>query len=256
MKTWKLAAGIAVTVCLVGWRLQVAVGNLDPQVYDEILQAAPHLVLWVKANLVAMGAGFLMVAGYAVLNEFEYAGKLNASYHDMKEHVEEELTSSVTRSVRSEYREFKESLDARKIDLDEAESNLLERQDALTQNERLVAEQAQTAKAQYDVMAPLRRSYEDEKSTLESYITVIREDSSDTLKILDKALKWVMLAMEDPEKFVSEAKADRVNAGWLERLQRKLQGIEIRIDGTEQESEQLHARVTQNELQQKRRVPL
>ena len=75
MKTWKLAAGIAVTVCLVGWRLWVAVGDLDPQIYDAIMQNAPNLTLWVKASLIVMGGGFLIVAGYAVLNEFEYAEK-------------------------------------------------------------------------------------------------------------------------------------------------------------------------------------
>lgn len=64
MKTLKLAAWIIVGVLLVGWRLWVVAGNLDPQIYDEILQDTPNLMLWVKVSTVVMGVGFLIAARF------------------------------------------------------------------------------------------------------------------------------------------------------------------------------------------------
>jgi hypothetical protein len=103
---------------------------------------------------------------------------------------------------------------------------------------------------------PLRRSYEDGRATLDSLIEVTRDDQADALKILNTALAWVKAAMDDPQEFVSDTKAEKVNSGWMERLEKKLNGIEVRVAGTVHEAEQIHEAVTQKELSQKRRVPL
>jgi hypothetical protein len=252
MKTLKLSAGIIVLFLLAGWRLRAAIGDLDPQIYDWICQYAPQLVMWVKVDLVVMGVGFVIVAAYAAMNEMELAREISRSYSDMKEHFETELTSSITRSVRAECREMKESLDARNLELEQAESDVQDRQEALACRERLVANREDAAKTLYEGIVPLKRSYEDEKGVLESYVAVTKEDSEETLKILDKVLSWVQLAMGDPQNFISAVKADRVNIGWVERLQRKLQSIDERAEATKHETEQIQERVAGSERRQSR----
>lgn len=256
MKTWKLAAGIVVVTCLVGWRLHAAVGNLDPQVYGEILQAAPRLALWVRASFVVMVVGFLIVAGYAIKNESDADADRQEKWTDMRQHVEKELMASITRSVRSSMREREEELDEWQGKLETVDKELNERYQIVAAREQAVeARGREVDEAKAEVM-PLCYAYEDGRATLDSLIEVARDDQADTIKILTTGLAWVKLAVEDPEKFIMEAKAERVNSGWIERLQRKLEDIEVRVDGTEQEAEQLHERVATQERQRRKEVAL
>lgn len=256
MKTLKLALGTAVIVFLVGWRVRVAVGNLDTQLYVSVVQDVPNLVFWVKASFVAMVAGFLIIVGYAIKNELDAEADRQKQWTDMRQHVTQELTASITRSVKSYLREREEGLDDWQGKLETVDKELQERYQIVTAREQVVEARVREVDAAKAEVMPLRYGYEDGRATLDSLIEVTREDHADTLKLLDKALKWVMMATEDPEKFVAEAKAERVNAGWLERLQRKLQNIETRIDGTKEEAEQLQEAVATKERKQRKEVML
>lgn len=256
MKTLKLAVGTAVIVFLVGWRVRVAVGNLDPQLYVSVVQDVPNLVFWVKASLVAIVVGFLIIVGYAIKNELDAESDRQKQWTDMRQHVTQELTASITRSVKSYLREREEGLDDWQGKLETVDKELQERYQIVMAREQVIearVREVDTAKAE---VMPLRYGYEDGRATLDSLIEVTRADHADTLKVLDKALKWVMMATEDPEKFISEAKADRVNTGWLERLQRKLQNIEVRAEGTKQAVEQIYEAVSITERQQRKEVKL
>ena len=83
-----------------------------------------------------------------------------------------------------------------------------------------------------------------------------KEDNGDTLKVLDKVLTWATVASTDPQKFLSEVKAEHVNTGWIERLQRKLQSIGERSDGTTHEVGQIQQRVVSIEKKRRAEVKL
>lgn len=256
MKTLKLAAGITVLALLIGWRLYAAVSDIDPPLYESIVQAAPSLVLWVKVILVAMGAGFLVVAGYAIRNELEHAEKQEKSYHDMKQHVEKEITASVTRSVRSSFREREEELDGWQGKLEAVDKELRERDEIISMRGQNLEARRREVEADRAEVIPVRRGYEDARVQLGSLIEVTKADQAETLKILRKALQWVTLALEEPEKLIEDAKAERINCGWLEKYEKRLNGMEIRIAGTEREAEQIHEAVTITEQQPRKAVNL
>ncbi len=251
MKTWKLAAGIAVTACFVGWRLWVAVGDIEPQLYASIAQTAPDLVLWIKVSLTVMGAGFLIVAGCAIRNEIEAEADRQERWADMRQTVENELTDSITCTVKSSLREREEELETWQGNLQIVDKELQERNKIILMREQAVEARRNEIETVGAEVLPLRRSYEDGRATLDSLIDVTKDDQADALKILSTALAWVKAAMDDPEKFISDTKAERVNSGWIGRLEKKLQGIEDRVAGTGHEAEQLYAAVA---IQEKRKA--
>lgn len=61
-------------------------------------------------------------------------------------------------------------------------------------------------------IAPLRGEYEDGRAVLDSLIEVVRDDHTETLKILNTGLGWVKLALQDPEKFIADTKSGRIKA--------------------------------------------
>ena len=246
MTTLKFAAGIAAAVCLIGWRLVMAVGDVDPILYVSLVQTVPNLVIWVKICLVALVIGYLVIVGNAVLNEMDAAADRQKRWTDMRQHVEKELTVSVTRSVRASYREREERLDVLQGKLELVDREQQERTHTISIREQdLEARSREVDTARAEVI-PLRRQFEESSATLDSIIQVTREDQTEILKILTKAHKWVKMAIEDPEKFVSESKAGRVNSGWLERLSRKLHAIEIRVEGTKQETAVITAKLAES----------
>lgn len=256
MKTWKLTAGTAGAFGFVGWCIWQAVGDIDPQLYASIVQAAPDLVLWVKVGLTVMGGGFLIVAGCAIRNEIEAEADTQKRWADIRQTVEKELTASITRSVKSSFRDREEELESWQCNLQTVDKELQERNNIILLHEQAVEARRHEIETAGAEVLPLRRSYEDGRATLDSLIEVTRDDQADALKILNTALAWVKAAMDDPQEFVSDTKAEKVNSGWMERLEKKLNGIEVRVAGTVHEAEQIHEAVTQKELSQKRRVPL
>jgi hypothetical protein len=205
---------------------------LDQELYLQIKAAAPELILWNAVALAVMTVGYLVVAGNAVLNEIEAEADRQKRWHEIRDHVQQELTGSVTRSVKASFREREEKFAEWQEKLQAAEEELSKRCDFIMARELNVAAGRRELEAARVEVIPLKRAYEDGSSTLNSLIAVAGDDHAELLKMLGKVRKWITQAVDAPEKFVADAKAERVNPGWATRLERKVEQIQIRIEGT------------------------
>jgi hypothetical protein len=158
--------------------------------------------------------------------------------------------------VRSYFREREEELDGWQVKLEAVDKELRERDEIISMRGQSVEARRRELEADRAEVMPAKRGYEDARVVLDSLIEVTTGDQAETLKILRKALQWVTMAVDDPEKFIADAKAERINRGWLEKYEKRLNGMETRIAGTAQEVEQLHEAVTITEQQPRKAVNL